>query len=148
MIEKCFDHCDGKIKEKMIKEILKKENISDLLLDEHGNYIIQKVLSISEINVKKFMLKIIVGMFGKLKNVGFGERIINRINANYKDFINEFIKNEENFNNNNNSFNNSNNEHINKNKNNYYNNIKFSNNIVNNSKINNINNDNVNYKND
>ena len=125
VVEKCFDYCSGKTREKLIKIIMKKENLCDLLFDEHGNYIVQKVLSISEKEIQKQILKIIVENFGKLRKVGFGERIINKINIGYKNYVDEFLKNDEqkrlninkleNDKNNNNVNNKNNNDYSNKN---------------------------------
>ena len=57
VVEKCFDYCSGKTRENLVKIIMKKENLCDLLFDEHGNYIVQKVLSISEIEIQKQIFK-------------------------------------------------------------------------------------------
>ena len=47
--------------------VQKKENLRELILDEHGNYVVQKVLSLSDLNVQRAMLRIIVPLFEKLK---------------------------------------------------------------------------------
>jgi hypothetical protein len=88
VVEKCFDFCDGITKQKLINSILKTENIIDLIIDEHGNYVVQKVLALSNNNIQKQMLSIIITQFDKLKMLSFGERIINRLLASYPDILN------------------------------------------------------------
>ena len=65
-----------------------KENLINLMLDEHGNYVVQKVLSLCNLKKQKAMLSIIKTIFDKLKNLPYGERIINRIVSTYP-FIND-----------------------------------------------------------
>ena len=88
VVEKCFDFCDGVIKQRLINRILKTENIIDLIIDEHGNYVVQKVLALSNNEIQKQMLNIIISQFDKLKMLPFGERIINRLLASYPDILN------------------------------------------------------------
>lgn len=87
VVEKCFDYCDGVVKQKLICNIIKPEIIQDLILDEHGNYIIQKALSCSDSETQRIMLQIIVPLFDKIKKVPFGERIITRLTKSYPHFI-------------------------------------------------------------
>ena len=87
VVEKCFDYCDGLVKQKLICTLIKPEIIQDLIFDEHGNYIIQKALSCSDSETQRIMLQIIVPLFDKLKTVPFGERIITRLTKTYPHFI-------------------------------------------------------------
>jgi hypothetical protein len=64
------------------------------MLDEHGNYVVQKVISLSNFITQRQILKIIMENIDKLKSCNHGERVINRLSANYpfindKDFIDE-----------------------------------------------------------
>ena len=83
VVEKCFDYCDGVIRQKLIYTLLRPEAINDLILDEHGNYVIQKVLACVEPDTQKMMLMQIVPLFDKLRMLPFGERIINRLVMSY-----------------------------------------------------------------
>ena len=83
VVEKCFDYCDGIYLQNLMSNVQKKDNLTELILDEHGNYVVQKVLSLSKPNVQKAMLKIIVPLFDKLKNFAYGERVINRLMVSY-----------------------------------------------------------------
>jgi hypothetical protein len=83
VIEKCFDYCDGIYLQNLMNNVRQKDNLTELILDEHGNYVVQKVLSLSKPNVQKSMLRIIVPLFEKLKNYPYGERVINRLLVSY-----------------------------------------------------------------
>jgi hypothetical protein len=88
VVEKCFDYCDGIYLKNLINNVQMKENLINLMLDEHGNYVVQKVLSLCNLKKQKAMLSIIKTIFDKLKNLPYGERIINRIVSTYL-FIND-----------------------------------------------------------
>jgi hypothetical protein len=88
VVEKCFDYCDGIYLKNLINNVQMKENLINLMLDEHGNYVVQKVLSLCNLKKQKAMLSIIKTIFDKLKNLPYGERIINRIVSTYP-FIND-----------------------------------------------------------
>ena len=83
VVEKCFDYCDGIYLENLMTNVQKKDNLTELILDEHGNYVVQKVLSLSKPNIQKTMLRIIVPLFEKLRNYSYGERVINRLLLSY-----------------------------------------------------------------
>ena len=79
VVEKCFDYCDGIYLKNLIGNVQKKENLIKLILDEHGNYVVQKVLSLSSAKKQKNMLSIIKSVFDKLKTLPHGDKVINRI---------------------------------------------------------------------
>ncbi len=83
VVEKCFDYCDGIYLQNLMNNVQKKDNLTELILDEHGNYVVQKVLSLSKPNMQKAMLRVIVPLFEKLKNFAYGERVINRLLVSY-----------------------------------------------------------------
>ena len=94
VVEKCFDYCDGIYLNNLMTNVQKKENLIELILDEHGNYVVQKVLLLSPPLIQKNMLKLIVPVFDKLKKYPYGDRVINRLIASYpiindKLFLNE-----------------------------------------------------------
>ena len=90
VVEKCFDHCDDKYRNELINNLNKDDVIKDLLLDEHGNYIIQKALMCCDGETQKMFLDVIIPLIEKLKGLAFGERIINRLYKSYpKYFANE-----------------------------------------------------------
>ena len=79
VVEKCFDFCDEDARKKLIKVLSKAEVMNDLIVDEHGNYVIQKVLACADLKTQNEMLQNIAPMINKLKNLNFGERIISRL---------------------------------------------------------------------
>jgi hypothetical protein len=83
VVEKCFDYCDGIYLQNLMSNVQKKDNLTELILDEHGNYVVQKVLSLSKPNIQKAMLRIIVPLFDKLRNFAYGERVMNRLMVSY-----------------------------------------------------------------
>ena len=83
VIEKCFDYCDGIYLQNLMNNVRQKDNLTELILDEHGNYVVQKVLSLSKPNEQKSMLRMIVPLFEKLRNFSYGERVINRLLVSY-----------------------------------------------------------------
>ena len=83
VVEKCFNYCDGNYRLNLMLNVQKKENLIELILDEHGNYVVQKVLSLSPPATQKNMLKLIVPAFEKLKRCPYGDRVINRLVGTY-----------------------------------------------------------------
>ena len=52
-------------------------------MDEHGNYVIQKLLSIIDENKRKKIFEIIVILIPELRKKIFGEKVIMRLLVNY-----------------------------------------------------------------
>ena len=109
--------------------------IYELITDQYGNYIIQRVLSTINIQERIQIFKFILGWFEEIKNLSFGTRLITKLFERYKEFnlmINNFYNNDYNNYNNKNTYNNMNIQ--NKNISNYNNleniNIFFMNNYL------------------
>ena len=83
VIEKCFDFCGKKEKKKLIEKICTPEIISELILDEHGNYVIQKALYYAEYKEKEIILNIIKPLIQQIKNTSFGEKLLYRLYSFY-----------------------------------------------------------------
>lgn len=83
VVEKCFDYCDDNARKKLINVLSKAEVMNDLIVDEHGNYVIQKVLACADLKTQNEMLQNIAPMINKLKTLNFGERIISRLLVSY-----------------------------------------------------------------
>ena len=122
VIEKCFDYCGKKEKKILIQKICSPEMIADLILDEHGNYVVQKAMFYAEQKEKEFILQNIIMLIPKIRLTPFGEKMLNRLvliypilnNYIYDNFnFPEFMQNLslENNNNNMNNMNNMNNYH-------------------------------------
>ena len=97
VVEKCFDLCNESIKNSFIEKLCSPEIVTELILDDHGNYVIQKVLQYTNEKTKEKILKIIYVLIPKIKEVSFGERLLNRLFSSYPQLSGN------NFNNNNNN---------------------------------------------
>ena len=60
--------------------------IHELIIDQFGNYIIQRILSIVSPNIRGNMLKYIVSWYEEIKNLSFGQRLIAKLNERYNEF--------------------------------------------------------------
>ena len=83
VIEKCLDFCGKKEKKLLIDKICTPEIISDLILDEHGNYVIQKALYYSEYKNREIILNNIKPLIPKIRNTSFGEKLLYRLYSLY-----------------------------------------------------------------
>ena len=125
VVEKCFDYCDEEEKKMFVEKISPPEILEELILDEHGNYVIQKALHYAEGNIKDKMLRDIIPLIPKIRKVSFGDRLLSKLIATYPQLnTNSFynLKNQNYFNSNNNE--NNNNGKNGKNNSGYYNNLK------------------------
>ena len=111
VVEKCFDFCGDEEKKMFVEKLSPPEVLAELILDDHGNYVIQKALYCAEGKTKENMLNSIIPLIPKIKEVSFGERLLNRLfaaypqlnmNNNYFNF-NPNIMEEKNINNNTNN---------------------------------------------
>ena len=161
VVEKCFDFCGKPERKRLAEKLSPPDILADLIMDEHGNYVIQKALSCSEKKEQDIILKNIVPLVPKIKSVSFGEKLLSRLMNTYPQFKNDVQMMEGNINirnlgntnnnnlnfnfqnmNNNSGFNNKkgnkkkrNNNNINNNNNNNYfdNNLGYNNNFINGS---------------
>ena len=81
VVEKCFEIDD--VKEKVIDEILKNDNFEKILLNEYGNYVIQKALYKSGQNKQQIMLKLVVPLVMKLQCLPFGQKLLSKLFVSY-----------------------------------------------------------------
>ena len=130
VVEKCFDYCGQNEKNKLIEKISPPEILADLIMDEHGNYVIQKALSCAEPEKREIILQNIKPLIPKIKYVSFGEKLLWRLMQTYPQ-LNTEIRSDNNSNNNSNNNNNINNNF--NQKNNYWNNNNNNNSYNNNN---------------
>ena len=83
VVEKCFDYCGDEEKKMFVEKLSPPEILAELILDDHGNYVIQKALHCAEGKIKENMLKNIIPLIPKIKEVSFGERLLSRLFATY-----------------------------------------------------------------
>ena len=132
VIEKCFDYCSNKMKERIINQLSDERIIRDLLKDMYGNYVLQKTLSmIQDIKKKQNFLQIVGSELPNLQYLPFGPKLIKKLVLSFPEL--KKYANQINFSNNNNNFNNN---MINPN--NYYMNMNQLNRQMINLNINNI----------
>ena len=79
VIEKCFDFCGKKERNILLEKLSKPEVISELIVDEHGNYVIQKALQYADNDKKEEILKIISSLIPKIRSTPFGDNLLNKL---------------------------------------------------------------------
>ena len=76
------------IKRKIINKLIENENnINDLIIDQYGNYIIQKALQNAEKNEFDIIINKIKENEKKLKQTSHGKIIFEKLVKNYKKFL-------------------------------------------------------------
>ena len=83
VVEKCFDYCDDSARKQLIKAIGKAEIIAELIVDEHGNYVVQRALACADTEKQEEILGFIVPCVSKIKALSFGERVISKLISTY-----------------------------------------------------------------
>ena len=83
VVEKCFDLCNESIKNSFIEKLCSPEIVTELILDDHGNYVAQKALYYAEGKTKENMLKNIIPLIPKIKEVSFGDRLLSKLYGTY-----------------------------------------------------------------
>ena len=105
VIEKCFDYCSNKMKERIINQLSDERIIRDLLKDMYGNYVLQKTLSmIQDLKKKQNFLQIVGSELPNLQYLPFGPKLIKKLVLSFPEL--KKYANQINFSNNNNNFNN------------------------------------------
>ena len=127
VVEKCFDFCGKNERKKLAEKLSPPDILADLIMDEHGNYVVQKALSCSEAKEQEIILKNIIPLIPKIKNVSFGEKLLARLMSTYPQFKNSVQMMEGNYTFNTNFGNSSNINYIQNMNNNNINNIGYNN---------------------
>ena len=87
VIEACIDNTTS-LKGKIINKLIENENnINDLIMDQYGNYIIQKALQNAEKNEFDIIINKIKENEKKLKQTSHGKIIFEKLVKNYKKFL-------------------------------------------------------------
>ena len=79
IIEKCMDCCDQETKELIIQEYCKPSIIEKLLFDMYGNYVLQKVMSLSKEPLTSKYISIVGPLLEKLSSYSFGPKLFNKL---------------------------------------------------------------------
>ena len=71
----------------ILNKIINDDNILyNLITDQYGNYIIQRILFIIDIEKRIQVFKSIIGWIEEIKNLSFGSRLISKLCGRYKEF--------------------------------------------------------------
>ena len=86
VIEKFLSIKSSESKE-VIKNIINQEkNLHELIIDQYGNYIIQRILSIVTPDVRLNLINFIISWYEEIKSLSFGNRLITKLNERYPEF--------------------------------------------------------------
>ena len=81
VIENCLDNKNwGKL---IIDKICEQKVFNCIFLNEYGNYVIQKVLSLADENQKNILFNYIIQSSKQLQSLPFGQKLISRLVMNY-----------------------------------------------------------------
>ena len=86
VIDKCIvkDYDKSNI---FIMSIIQKDVIKDIIVDQYGNYIVQKALSVSDDDTIKKIMEQVRPMISELQKTTIGKKIYDKLWKNYKDFL-------------------------------------------------------------
>ena len=84
VVEKCFE--DNFIKDKLIKQILIEENFKSILLDNFGNYVIQKAIISSDEETKDKFFKMLIKLIPELEKLNFGQKLLSKLLIQHQKF--------------------------------------------------------------
>ena len=71
------------MKDKVFDELIKSNNFEQILLNEYGNYVIQKALMKSDQNKQQIMFKLLVPLVNKLQCLPFGQKLLSKLFIQY-----------------------------------------------------------------
>jgi hypothetical protein len=77
VVEKCFEV--EEMKDKVIDVIIKDNNFEQILLNEYGNYVIQKALLKSDQIKQQLLFKLFVPLVHKLQCLPFGQKLLSKL---------------------------------------------------------------------
>ena len=99
VIEKCFDMCKKEDRQLIIDKIKHPEIISELIVNEYGNYVVQKALSFADEKDREIIMNYIIPLTPKIKEVKFGEKLLFKLTKYYQplaNYLNSNLNNENN----------------------------------------------------
>ena len=76
-VEKCFEN--AKMKNIVLNQFLNPEIFETIIMDEFGNYVIQKAIAKADNRRKKIMFQLLKPLVPNLKNKYFGQRLLSRL---------------------------------------------------------------------
>ena len=88
IIEKCMDFCDEDTRELIVEKYCDINIIENLLFDKYGNYVLQKIISLSKEPFTSKYLSIIGPLMNKLNLYSFGQKLFNKLITSFPDLSN------------------------------------------------------------
>ena len=86
VIDKCIIK-DYEPSNKLIQSIIQKNIIKDIIVDQYGNYVVQKALNVSDKDTCKKIFDQIRPMIGELHKTNIGKKIYDKLWQHYKDYF-------------------------------------------------------------
>ena len=88
VIEKCI-LCDNQLRQKIINKLIEGKNISELIIDKYGNYIVQKALEVIGQSEKEFYIIInkIKESYKNLRQSEHGKKVYDKLIKNYRNYF-------------------------------------------------------------
>ena len=86
VIDKCIIK-DYKKSNILIESIIKKNIIKDIIVDQYGNYVVQKALNVSGKETCVKIIQQIKPILGDLQKTNIGKKIYEKLNQNYKEYF-------------------------------------------------------------
>ena len=71
----------------LIQSIINKNIIKDIIVDQYGNYVVQKALNVSDRGTCEKIFEQIKPMLGELQKTNIGKKIYEKLWQHYKDFF-------------------------------------------------------------
>ena len=86
VIDKCIIK-DYKKSNILIDSIIKKNIIKDIIVDQYGNYVVQKALNVSGKDICAKIIQQIKPILSDLQKTNIGKKIYEKLNQNYKEYF-------------------------------------------------------------
>ncbi len=86
VIDKCIIK-DYKKSNKLIESIIHKNIIKDIIVDQYGNYVVQKALNISDKDICIKIINQIRPILGDLQKTNIGKKVYDKLSQNYKEYF-------------------------------------------------------------
>ena len=77
VVENCLDN--NYVKEYIINELTNQYNFNNIFLNEYGNYVIQKAISLADDNKKDIFFKYIIQVIRQLQSLPFGPKLLSKL---------------------------------------------------------------------
>ena len=84
VVEKCFD--DDFIKNKVMCQMLIEDNFRNMLLNNFGNYVVQKAIISADEETQEKFFKMIIPLIPQLQKLSFGQKLLSKLLIQHQKF--------------------------------------------------------------